>query len=212
MATSKKPQTHGDMVEWFTVSYRSIYLVLGLLLAVGGIVYFLFFRQEAPPQAETPPAPSITAARFRSPQGVALLGDALYVADTENHLVRRLDLARGLVETVAGTGAQALGPSGAGRAGEVALNSPWDLVALEGRSEAGERARPFLFVAMAGAHQVWLLDLDDEVDGLGHFEALARNAERLVDGRKVLLVELDVDDRPDDLNHPADIPVRCHGV
>src|SRR5262249_32927397 len=44
------------------------------------------------------------SARFRCPQGMALAGDWLYVADTGNHVVRRIDLQNALVVTVAGTG------------------------------------------------------------------------------------------------------------
>jgi hypothetical protein len=80
---------------------------------------------------------------------MALVGDVLYVADTENHAVRRLDLKKRTVSTVAGTGAQAreiVGP-GTMRTG-VPLNSPWDLVLHEGR----------LYVAMAGPHQLWVID------------------------------------------------------
>ncbi|HKG13420.1 MAG TPA: thioredoxin-like domain-containing protein, partial [Pyrinomonadaceae bacterium] len=45
-------------------------------------------------------------ASFHHPQGLALEGDSLYVADTENHLIRRVDLKARNVETVAGTGGQ----------------------------------------------------------------------------------------------------------
>jgi sugar lactone lactonase YvrE len=37
---------------------------------------------------------------------MALDGDSLYVADTENHLIRRVDLKTRTVETIAGTGQQ----------------------------------------------------------------------------------------------------------
>src|SRR5205085_6260964 len=47
-------------------------------------------------------------ASFHRPQGLALDGDALYVADTENHLIRRADLKSRTVQTIAGTGAQLL--------------------------------------------------------------------------------------------------------
>ena len=89
-------------------------------------------------------------ARFHQPQGLALVGDLLYVADTRNHLVRQVDLRRRRVHTVAGTGepARRLNVSGTGRA--VALRSPWDLVAVEG----------VLYIAMAGSHQIWRMDLD----------------------------------------------------
>ena len=45
-------------------------------------------------------------ASFHDPQGMALDGDTLYVADTKNHAVRRVDLHQKRVETVAGIGEQ----------------------------------------------------------------------------------------------------------
>ena len=43
-------------------------------------------------------------ANFYRPQGLALDGDDLYVADTENHVVRAIDLKARRVTTIAGTG------------------------------------------------------------------------------------------------------------
>ena len=43
-------------------------------------------------------------ALFSGPKGIALGGDALFVADTENHAIRRVDLASGAVSTVVGGG------------------------------------------------------------------------------------------------------------
>src|SRR5262249_57067132 len=45
-------------------------------------------------------------ASFDHPQGMALVGDRLYVADTENHLLREIDLKAKTVGTLAGTGRQ----------------------------------------------------------------------------------------------------------
>ena len=45
-------------------------------------------------------------AQFNHPQGMALRGNMLYVADTENHLLRKVDLAAHRVTTIAGTGHQ----------------------------------------------------------------------------------------------------------
>jgi sugar lactone lactonase YvrE/cytochrome oxidase Cu insertion factor (SCO1/SenC/PrrC family) len=87
--------------------------------------------------------------RFNHPQGMALDGDVLYVADTENHAIRRVDLAAQTVVTIAGTGNQATWGAGGGRANRVELNSPWDL-ALDGDN---------LYIAMAGSHQIWKMDL-----------------------------------------------------
>lgn len=89
-------------------------------------------------------------ATFFRPQGMALAGDNLYVADTENHLIRRIDLKEKTVTIIAGTGFQALGRGASGPARSVGLSSPWDLQ-LVGRS---------LYIAMAGPHQIWKLDLD----------------------------------------------------
>ena len=43
-------------------------------------------------------------ATFFRPQGMALDGETLYVADTENHLIRQIDLKSKTVTTIAGTG------------------------------------------------------------------------------------------------------------
>jgi DNA-binding beta-propeller fold protein YncE len=89
-------------------------------------------------------------ATFYRPQGLALDGDSLFVADTENHLIRRVDLKTRNVETIAGTGQQTREYFKTGPARSVALSSPWDLQ-LVGRT---------LYIAMAGPHQIWRLDLD----------------------------------------------------
>lgn len=91
------------------------------------------------------------AARFYEPQGLALSADGavLYVADRRNHSIRALDLASGAVTTIAGTGEQGRDRRGGRRASSQALNSPWDL-AVDGES---------LFIAMAGPHQIWMMDL-----------------------------------------------------
>lgn len=89
-------------------------------------------------------------ARFAGPQGLAVVGSTLFIADTENHAIRQADLVTGLVRTIAGTGAQGRPFSGVRPAAEAALNSPWDLAVVDGR----------VYIAMAGCHQIWVLDLD----------------------------------------------------
>jgi len=54
-----------------------------------------------------------TAAALNGPKGVALAKDGgLYLADTENHAIRRIDLNTGVITTVAGTGERGDGPDG----------------------------------------------------------------------------------------------------
>ncbi len=88
-------------------------------------------------------------ATFYRPQGIALDGDNLYVADTENHLIRVVNLKTKTVQTAAGTGRQSRDYFLKGPARTISLSSPWDLQ-LVGRQ---------LFISMAGTHQIWELDL-----------------------------------------------------
>ncbi len=89
-------------------------------------------------------------ATFYRPQGMALDGDNLYLADTENHLVRLVNLKTKSVQTAAGTGRQSRDYFLKGPGRTISLSSPWDLQ-LAGRQ---------LFITMAGTHQIWKLDLD----------------------------------------------------
>jgi len=54
-----------------------------------------------------------TKAKFGGPKGLAYSNDhSLYVVDTENHVIRRIDLKSGIVKTVLGTGEKGDGPDG----------------------------------------------------------------------------------------------------
>jgi thiol-disulfide isomerase/thioredoxin len=91
-----------------------------------------------------------TDAGFANPQGMALLKDTLYVADHDNHAIRRVRLLTGEVDTVAGTGSQSLAVvSDAPDPRTIPLNSPLDI------ATGGER----LYIALAGQHQIWVYDL-----------------------------------------------------
>lgn len=50
------------------------------------------------------------AATLAGPKGLACSRDALYVADTENHVIRAIDLKTGIIRTVLGTGRRGDGP------------------------------------------------------------------------------------------------------
>ena len=110
-------------------------------------------------------------AEFQQPQGMALVGQTLYVADTENHLIRKVDLEGKRVSTVAGLGIQARGAPPSGRPAnplKTALSSPWALW-IHGRD---------LYIAMAGSHQIWKMRLDRP--GIGLYAGNGR--EDIVDG------------------------------
>jgi hypothetical protein len=94
---------------------------------------------------------SFNTATFNHPQGMALDGDVLYVADTKNHALRRVDLAAERVETIAGNGNQGYQRDRRGPGLSVELSSPWDLAYHDN----------ILYIAMAGTHQLWAMTLGD---------------------------------------------------
>lgn len=112
---------------------------------------------------------SFADASFNEPRGMALDGDTLFVADTENHAIRAVSLKSGSVETIAGTGEQSRDYGKVHGSGtDAPLSSPWDLLLAGGE----------LFIAMAGTHQIWALD-----PGSGRLRVHAGTGrEALVDG------------------------------
>lgn len=88
---------------------------------------------------------SYAEAEFDRPQGMTLVGNTLYVADTENHLLRAIDLGQKTVKTFAGVGEMGHQRVGSAKLLEAGLNSPWDLLVID----------DVLYIAMAGPHQIW---------------------------------------------------------
>ena len=90
------------------------------------------------------------SATFDHPQGLVAGADAIFVADTGNHAIRRIDRATGAVTTIAGTGKRGTLLDAKSQPGTaIALASPWDLERRDGR----------LFFANAGTHQIGAIDL-----------------------------------------------------
>jgi sugar lactone lactonase YvrE len=67
-------------------------------------------------------------ASFRNPGGVAVGASCLYIADTGNNVVRRVDMAGGSIVTFAGTGEQSYYGDG-GNAVDAAFNTPTSVAA-----------------------------------------------------------------------------------
>ncbi|XP_055031973.2 NHL repeat-containing protein 2 isoform X2 [Misgurnus anguillicaudatus] len=97
---------------------------------------------------------NLSEAQFSSPQGVCMKGDTVYVADTENHLIRKIDLLEGNVTTLAGIGVQGTDKEGGAPGPQQPISSPWDVT-------LGNAGGDVLWVAMAGTHQIWALFLED---------------------------------------------------
>jgi thiol-disulfide isomerase/thioredoxin len=90
------------------------------------------------------------SAAFNNPQGMLLADDFLYVADTGNHAIRRINIRTDDIDTIAGNGKVGrAGPRSSAMPLSCSLNAPMDLAMKDG----------VLYIAMGGAHQIWRLSL-----------------------------------------------------
>ncbi len=137
-------------------------------------------------------------ATFRNPQGMAFdpTTERLYIADTDNHAIRRADLRKRAVETIGGTGQQSQSyPPRPGRGTGTALSSPWDVLLHNGT----------LYIAMAGSHQLWrmnptTLELEPHAgtgreacyDAPHSLTALAQPSGLATDGKKLYFADSEV--------------------
>ncbi len=86
------------------------------------------------------------AARLAGPKGLAYgPGDSLYIADTESHAIRKVDLKTGIITTVLGTGK--LGDGADGDPLQCGLNRPHGVLFANG----------VLYVADSEAHRIRVL-------------------------------------------------------
>ena len=128
---------------------------------------------EPPPSILNPVGSdwSFDAPLFDNPQGMALEGETLYVADAGSHTIQRVDLAKRTVSVIAGTGEQSLIRHAGGEATAFPLNSPYDV----------EISGSILYIAMAGSHQLWQMNIADNTT-----EPFAGNgAENIVDNPRL---------------------------
>lgn len=110
--------------------------------------------------------------RFHTPQGIALHAGILFVADTEAHAVRAINLKDGSVSTVGGDGEQGFDYNGGKMGQQQRLSSPWDV----------EVVGDWLYVAMAGTHQIWRFPLsavEKVQSGLGVWEVFSGTGREL---------------------------------
>lgn len=90
-----------------------------------------------------------TEARFNVPMGVALGGSHLYIADSENHEIRVVDLSSSQVTTLAGSYSQTGAADGVGSA--ATFDTP--------AGAAVDRAGRTLYVSDRGNHEIRKLDI-----------------------------------------------------
>lgn len=96
---------------------------------------------------------SFENAAFLRPQGLALADEnTLYIADTENQVIRRADLQARTVTTIAGVNERVYIAADAGPALKARLSYPWGLLYQDG----------LLYVSMMGQHQIWIYNPQSE--------------------------------------------------
>jgi hypothetical protein len=94
----KAPRSTDDLVDWFTVTYKSIYTVLGVLLAIAGAGGYYYYVKNAPP----PPPPTETfvtqpTAHFSAIEGtvkVKAVGTFEWVTADSSMALKKSDIVR----------------------------------------------------------------------------------------------------------------------
>src|SRR5258708_1274598 len=66
----RKARPGDDLLDWFTISYRTLFIVGSLIVAAGGYAAYRYFGLPAGPVPVPRPAPTVmTSARFSSIEG-----------------------------------------------------------------------------------------------------------------------------------------------
>jgi hypothetical protein len=95
----RKPRRTDEVIDWFTISYRTIYAVVGAVVLVAGVVLYYYFR-PVPPPATPSPSPDqalATTARFTSLSGsvkVKVVGSPDWQDANTSAVLRKGDLVR----------------------------------------------------------------------------------------------------------------------
>ncbi|TXK51967.1 redoxin domain-containing protein [Pontibacter qinzhouensis] len=92
------------------------------------------------------------SATFREPHGLALQRQTLYIADSKNNAIRKVDLQQRQVTTAAGTGELGYYFINDKIGEPINPNSPWDLLLVHDH----------LYIANAGNHQILRMNLGTE--------------------------------------------------
>jgi len=96
-------------------------------------------------------------AQFDGPQGLLYdsKNNSLYVADTHNHVIRKIDLNEKTVTTIIGTGHRGNAQIYKNRNGlDVRLASPWDLAFFDTNNIQNNTKNNNIVIANAGTHQL----------------------------------------------------------
>ncbi len=146
-------------------------------------------------------------ATLHNPQGLDRVGDLLFVADTNNHALRVIDLADEEVATAAGTGELGRGERSTPgqRPRDLALRSPWDVAVAGPHNGSAPEGGEAVLIAMAGSHQLWVYlphkdriglfagsGVEDHIDGPMEEAAFAQPSGLALYGRYIFIADAEV--------------------
>ena len=98
MASNRKDtRTSVDLLDWFTISYKSIYLALGAVLAVGGAFAYHYSVKNAPPAPPVETVVTQPTAHFSGIEGtvkVKAVGTFEWVSADSRMALKRSDIVR----------------------------------------------------------------------------------------------------------------------
>lgn len=160
-----EPEDNSDIPEIYAISDSGNHRVL-LIDANGNVIEKIGGKTSGFADGD------YVTARFNSPQGLTFFNSHLiYVADTENHAIRVIDLNAKRVDTVAGTGRQGADQVGGKIQAAQEISSPWDVATYRTRDMDmsfhidGESIpeKNLVLIAMAGTHQIWAMFIDETI-------------------------------------------------
>ncbi len=99
---------------------------------------------------------NLKKSQFYNPQGTLYRDGILYVADANNHLIRKVDLLNNRVTSIAGTGNRGdiVRLIKDAKAVKYPLTTPWDLAFYPTKNE--------ITIAMMGTNQLWTYDITEK--------------------------------------------------
>lgn len=99
MASERKPRSSDDLVDWFTITYKTIYTAIAIVVAIaGGTAYYYYSRNAPPPPPPTDaPVAAQATAHFTAIEGtvkVKAVGTFEWVSADASTPLRKSDLVR----------------------------------------------------------------------------------------------------------------------
>jgi len=94
----REQRAEDDLLDWFTISYRTLWLGLAVVVGLAGsVVYVLYFRDKAPQAQVEPELPAATTAHFTTIEGsvkVKPVGTFEWVSADRSIVLKKSDLVR----------------------------------------------------------------------------------------------------------------------